>query len=139
MHTHGYETLRRLCKETPGRLDGSKAAEKAVIYTYNVLKNLLPYSVHLQAVTAPYWTPGNIAQAKITSTNGDITELSICALGPSVPTANKGVTAPVIEVHSIDDLQTLGIQKIKGKIVFFNRPMDSKLINTIETYSNTMD
>jgi hypothetical protein len=43
----------------------------------------------------------------------------ICALGGSVATAKTGLTAEVIEAHS--KLAELGVDKIKGKIVFFNR------------------
>jgi hypothetical protein len=36
----------------------------------------------------------------------------------------------VIEVHSIKELAELGVDKIKGKIVFFNRPMDNEEIES---------
>jgi hypothetical protein len=54
----------------------------------------------------------------------------ICALGGSVATAKTGLTAEVIEVHSIKELAELGVDKIKGKIVFFNRPMDNEEIES---------
>jgi hypothetical protein len=53
----------------------------------------------------------------------------ICALGGSVATAKTGLTE-VIEVHSIKELAELGVDKIKGKIVFFNRPMDNEEIES---------
>jgi len=45
----------------------------------------------------------------------------------------------VIEVHSIEELETLGKEKIEGKIVFFNRPMDQTLINTFRAYGGCVD
>jgi hypothetical protein len=54
----------------------------------------------------------------------------ICALGGSIATAKTGLTAEVIEVHSIKELAELGVDKIKGKIVFFNRPMNNEEIES---------
>jgi hypothetical protein len=45
-------------------------------------------------------------------------------------TAKTGLTAEVIEVHSIKELAELGVDKIKGKIVFFNRPMNNEEIES---------
>jgi hypothetical protein len=60
----------------------------------------------------------------------------ICALGGSVATAKTGLTAEVIEVHK--ELAELG-DKIKGKIVFFNRPMDNEEIESFHAYSGAGD
>jgi hypothetical protein len=38
----------------------------------------------------------------------------------------KRITAEVIEVQSLEGLVILGTDKIKGKIVFYNRPMDEQ-------------
>src|SRR5206468_781802 len=51
-----------------------------------------------------------------------------------------GITADVIEADSFDDLKTLG-PKIKGKIVFFNNPMDMDLVRhqrAFEAYSKAV-
>ena len=61
--------------------------------------------------------------------------VNICALGGSVGTGPKGVTASVIEVKNFDELKQLGESRVKGKIVFFNRPMDPTQINTFSAYS----
>jgi hypothetical protein len=53
------------------------------------------------------------------------------------PTAKTGLTAEVIEVHSIK-LAELGVDKIKGKIVFFNRPMDNEEIESFHAYSGVI-
>jgi hypothetical protein len=138
-HTDGSENLRHLCKMAPGRLAGSQAAETAVNYTFDVLKNLTLDSVYLQEVTVPHWIPGDKAEANINSSSEGTKELSVCALGLSIPTPEGGITAQVIEVHSFDDLKTLGIHRIAGKIVFFNRPMDPTLINSMAAYSGAVD
>ncbi len=51
----------------------------------------------------------------------------------------NGLTAQVIEVHSIKELSDLGIEKIKGKLVFFNRPMDNAQIEAFNAYSGAVD
>jgi hypothetical protein len=58
-------------------------------------------------------------------------------LGGSVATAKTGLTAEVIEVHSIKELAELGVDKIKGKIVF--RPMDNEEIESFHAYSGAGD
>jgi hypothetical protein len=57
----------------------------------------------------------------------------------SVGTPETGITAKVIEVHSLDELKTLGESAIKGKIVFFNRPFDPKFIETGGAYGSAGD
>ena len=63
----------------------------------------------------------------------------IAALGGSVATGPKGVEAGIIEVKSFPELRALGPDKVKGKIVFFNRPMDPTKINTFEAYGGAVD
>ena len=41
----------------------------------------------------------------------------------SVSTPKKGISAKVVEVQGIEDIEVLGRDKIKGKIVFFNRQL----------------
>ncbi|HLX12287.1 MAG TPA: M20/M25/M40 family metallo-hydrolase, partial [Bacteroidota bacterium] len=47
------------------------------------------------------------------------------------------ITAEVIEVHTFDELKAMG-DKAKGKIIFFNRPMDSKLYQTFQAYGGAV-
>src|SRR5690606_13147333 len=43
------------------------------------------------------------------------------------------------EVQGLEELETLGREKLEGKIVFFNRPMDPTAINAFEAYSGAVD
>ncbi len=63
----------------------------------------------------------------------------MCALGGSVGTGPAPVTAGVIEVKSIAELKDLGADRVRGKIVFFNRPMDPKLVYTFSAYMGALD
>ena len=63
--------------------------------------------------------------------------LNITALGGSISTpggdSGNGITAEVVEVKNRKDLYAKG-SKLKGKVVFFNEPMDPWLINTGSAY-----
>jgi hypothetical protein len=130
-----YEDLRYLCKKIGHRLSGSVGADKAVKWTSQRLKEHGADTVWLQEVMVPNWKRGNKEIAKIV--NGK--NLTICALGNSVPTPFEGITAEVIEVFRIEQLDSLGREKIQGKIVFFNRPMDPTFINTFRAYGGCVD
>jgi Zn-dependent M28 family amino/carboxypeptidase len=64
--------------------------------------------------------------------------LAACALGMSIGTPKAGITAEVVEVHSFEELRTLG-SAAQGKIVFFNRPFDPALVNTFQAYGRAVD
>jgi carboxypeptidase Q len=66
-------------------------------------------------------------------------DLSIAALGLSVGTSENGLDSRVVEVHDFEELKTLGRKRIEGKIVFFNRPVDNKLINSFSGYGGAVN
>lgn len=128
-----YNWLDYLSNTIGGRLSGSKNAELAITYTKTELEKLGLDKVWLQPVMVPKWVRGNKEMAYFDS-EGSIQKVNICALGGSVATPEGGVKANVIEVGTYKDLADLGIDKIKGKIVFINRPLQPELINTFEAY-----
>lgn len=129
-----YDWLDYLSNEIGGRLSGSFEAESAVKYTEAELKELGLDKVWLQPVMVPKWTRGFKEYAYIEGDAGEKTIANICALGGSVPTPNLGIKAEVVEVQNFEDLAKLGKEKIAGKIVFFNRPMQADLIHTGYAY-----
>ncbi len=134
-----YDWLNYLSNQIGGRLSGSVQAQQAVDYTKAKMDSLGLDRVWLQPVMVPKWVRGTPEFAYIETKPGVTTNVPICALGGSVATGGRGVKASVIEVQSIEELKTLGIEKISGKIVFFNRPMDPALVNTFEAYSGAVD
>ncbi len=134
-----YEWLDYLSNEIGSRLSGSIEAETAVKYTEAQLNELGLDKVWLQPVMVPRWTRGFKEYAYIETLTGEKTITEICALGGSVPTPNLGLKAEVVEVHGIEELASLGEEKLAGKIVFFNRQMDASLINTFEAYGGCVD
>lgn len=133
-----YKNLEYLCKNTKGRIAGSAAAEKAIEFTRQALINAGADTVWLQKVPIPVWKRGS-EKCRITSSKNGKHDLSITALGLSVGTSENGVVSKVIEVHDFDELKALGRNRIEGKIVFYNRPSDNKLINSFAGYSGAVN
>lgn len=134
-----YEWLNYLSNQIGGRLSGSVEAQQAVEYTKMQMDSLGLDRVWLQPVMVPKWTRGTPEFAYIETKPGLTTNVPICALGGSVPTPDGGIKGKIIEVNGLDDLKALGEAKIRGKIVFYNRPMDPTLISTFQAYSSCVD
>ena len=132
-----YTWLEYLSNDIGSRLSGSENAEKAVKYTKTQLESLGLDKVYLQEVMVPHWVRGQKETAFIL--DGKLkTAVPICALGGSVATPKAGLTAEIVEVQGIDELKQLG-DKVKGKIVFYNRPMNPENIETFTSYGACVD
>ncbi len=134
-----YDWLDHLSNQIGGRLSGSVQAQQAVEYTKEQLDLLGLDRVWLQPVMVPKWMRGTPEFAYFETKPGLTTNVPICALGGSVATPDGGLKANVVEVNGIEDLEKLGKEKIAGKIVFYNRPMDPTLINTFAAYSGCVN
>lgn len=135
-----YEWLYHLTKETGGRLAGSPQAAGAVDYTRQVMDTLGFDTVYLQPCMVPVWERGEPEQARIVNSQQIGTQsLHTLALGHSVGTGPAGLTAEVIEVFSLEEVEKLGRAGVEGKIVFYNRPMDPTQINTFAAYGGAVD
>ncbi|WP_318344561.1 M20/M25/M40 family metallo-hydrolase [Flagellimonas baculiformis] len=134
-----YDWLDHLSNQIGGRISGSVQAQQAVEYTKAQLDLLGLDRVWLQPVMVPKWMRGTPEFAYFETKPGLTTNVPICALGGSVATPDGGLKASVVEVDGIEDLEKLGKEKIAGKIVFYNRPMDPTLINTFASYSGCVD
>ena len=129
-----YDWLHYLCKNAGGRLGGSPEYAAAVAYTSHMLDTLGADKVWTQEVEVPYWRRGDVEKAKIiNSSHLGTVELAVVALGFSAGTDDLGITAEVLEVKNFDELEALG-SKVKGKIVFYNRPMEVERLNTFHAY-----
>ena len=134
-----YNWLDYLSNNIGSRLSGSLGAEKAVAWTKEELENLGLDKVWLQPVMVPKWVRGIPEFAYIETNPGNTIKVNICALGGSISTPSTGLKAKIIEVSGVEELEKLGKDKIKDKIVFFNRPMDASLINTFESYGGCVN
>ncbi|HLP31888.1 MAG TPA: M20/M25/M40 family metallo-hydrolase [Bacteroidia bacterium] len=134
-----HENLRYLCKNIGHRLSGSANAQAAVEYTKRLMTEYGFDKVYLQPVSVPKWIRGEKELAKAILSNGKSVSLRILALGNSKGTGPEGVKAQVVEVKTLKQLDSLGEKEIKGKIVFFNRPMNPSFITTFEAYGDAVD
>ena len=133
-----YENLRSLCKDVGHRLSGSKSAQKAVEWAELLMKNSNIDTVYLQQITVPHWERGDVEKVYWKNINGETIDVNCTALGGSVGT-NGIVNGEVIEIKNWGQLEEFGKNKIKGKIVFFNRVMNPTYINTGMAYGSCVD
>jgi hypothetical protein len=134
-----HDWLSHLSNQIGGRLSGSVQAQQAVDYTKKQLEELGLDKVWLQPVMVPKWTRGLPEFAYLETSPGVTINMPITALGGSVSTPFRGIKANIVEVKGIDELAILGTQRLEGKIVFFNRPMDATKISTFDAYSGCVD
>ena len=134
-----YEWLDYLSNQIGGRLSGSLSAELAVNWTKSEMELMGLDKVWLQPVMVPKWVRGTPEFAYIETAPGKTTKVNICALGGSISTPSTGLKGNLVEVKSFEELEILGKDKIKGKIVFYNRPMDATLIDTFKAYGSCVN
>jgi carboxypeptidase Q len=134
-----YQWLTTLCKDVGHRLSGSPQAEKAVEWGKATLDTFGLDAVYLQPVMVTHWVRGDQEEVFMKSKEKGKVPLKALALGNSVGTGPDGVKAEVVEVQSIDELKAMPDDKVKGKIIFFNRPMDKGLTSTFAAYGGAAD
>jgi hypothetical protein len=137
-NSRAYETLSYLTDNIGPRLSGSTNAALAVKWTTEQFR-AWGIPVRQEKIMVPRWIRG-AERARLVSHNDQ--RIVLTALGGSVATPPIGITADVIEVRSFDELKTLGRAKIAGKIVFFNRAMDSSLVQAgraFEAYRDAVE
>ncbi len=131
-----YEQLRELTTRFPGRLSGSKNLEGAVQWARDILEQTGCDQVKLQPVLVPHWERGLAESVHYFSCQfTGPASLAALALGGSVPILPGGLRAHVIELKSLKTLPT----EVKGRIVFFNRPMNPEYIATGQAYAEAGD
>lgn len=126
---YSYDQLRYLSYNIGARLSGSPQSLRAVEYVAAEMRKL-GLEVSLQKCMVPHWVRGE--------ERGDVVEfqgmapgttqkLTLTTLGGSIATPAEGLTAEVVVVSSFDELNSLGKEKIAGKIVVFNYKFDRDL------------
>jgi hypothetical protein len=138
MDEKAYDVLRRITEVGP-RLTASPEAAAAVDLTRKIMEGMGFDNVHLEPITVNRWVRGAKEEAKVINSGepGRIA-LSVTALGGSIGTPGPGITAPLVEVRSFEELDRLGTG-VKGKIVFFNRPMDRTQVDPFAAYGGAAD
>ncbi len=136
---HGYQVLRHLTQDVGHRLAGSEGAAAAVEYTKQVMVDNGMDTVWLQECIVPRWHRGAASEVRIVNSNQIGTKmLNSLALGNTISTPTTGLTAPIVEVTSLDEVDQLG-RSLAGKIVFYNRPADATQYRTFNAYGGAVD
>ena len=111
------------------RLSGSPQAQRAVEYVAEEMRKL-GLEVKLEKVIVPHWARG-VETGELTQfpgmAPGTIQKIVLTALGGSVATPPEGVIGPVVVANNFEELNALGQDKVKGKIVLFNAKFDEQL------------
>jgi len=127
-----YGNLHTLTKTVGGRMNGSPQTYKAEAWAQKALQDAGAEKVWLQQCTIPHWVRGGKEVVKMITGKKE-TPLNVLALGNSVGTGTKGITAPVILVNSFDELEQRK-NEVKGKIVFYNYKFNSTFVHTFYSY-----
>ncbi|MFZ9028161.1 MAG: M20/M25/M40 family metallo-hydrolase [Crocinitomicaceae bacterium] len=128
-----YEDLRSLCKDIGARLTGSAEAEMAIEWGKLKMEKYGFDKVYLQEIKVPHWERGTKEVGWIKYDNGELIKTNMLALGGSIGTDGV-LSGEIIEFKSMDELKNSSKEKVEGKIVFLNQPMDEQQINTFRAY-----
>lgn len=140
LESRAYDWLTYLTKKIGPRLSGSAQASAAVEYTRQMLDSIGLDSVWLQECVVPRWIRGERPERAVAFGHprfGTV-EMRTEALGFSSATPAGGLEAEVMEVQSLDELDERA-SEARGKIVFFNRPMDAREVNVFRAYGGAVD
>lgn len=143
-----YENLRYLTKHVGPRLAGSPGMVKSEKWGLQVMKISGAEKAWLQQCMVPHWVRGGEDQASTkwieSSKNASkpdarilIRTLDVVALGNSLGRGPMGLTAPVIEVKSFDELEKMK-DEVRGKIVFYNCRFNDKYVATFNAYRDAV-
>jgi carboxypeptidase Q len=112
-----YDKLAYLTTRIGNRLSGSSGLERAVAWVTAQMKADGLDNVRVQAVKVPHWVRGSESAQIVKPIQKS---LNMLGLGRSVATPKGGITAPVVVVTDFDELEKLGAEKVKGKIVLYD-------------------
>lgn len=132
-----YTDLYHLTKDVGPRLAGSPGMVKAEEWGRKTMQLLQPDNVWLQECMVPHWVRGGKDRVVIKPANGKQREVDVLALGNSIGTGGKPISAPVLLVNDFDELESRK-DEVKGKIVFYNYHFNPTFINTFDAYGDAV-
>lgn len=117
--TTGYTTLGRLTDLHGHRLSGSQRLEDAIDWLAGEMTSMGFQNVRKDPVQVPTWIRGEESLTLLEPMRLDIPMLG---LGMSVGTPAGGVTGEVVVVDDFDQLESMSVSDVSGRIVLFNAP-----------------
>lgn len=133
LRSDAYENLRELTKGIGPRFSGSVGYEKATAWAEKKLKEAGAENIWKQEVKVPIWQRGNEV-FQIKTDNGNWKSIRMSALGNSEGTEGKDMTGDILLVKDFQEFKAMYDFEVKGKIVFFNFPMDQSIVNPADAY-----
>jgi hypothetical protein len=115
----GWRKLAYLCDRIGHRLCGSPALEQAIEWAVRKMKSEGLDNVQTVPAKVPHWVRGEESAIQLEPI---AVPLAMLGLGGSVGTPPEGITAEVVAVSSFDELESLGADKVKGKMVLYAVP-----------------
>ena len=115
--TEGYDRLAYLCYRIGNRLSGSPALERAIAWSAEQMKAAGLSNVRIIPAKVPHWVRGEESARMVAPLDKP---LHMLGLGMSVGTPPEGITAEVVAVSDFSELDALGADKVRGKIVLYN-------------------
>lgn len=131
-----YIILKKITEIGP-RLTGSPQAESAVLTMKRYMEDI-GLDVWLEPVEVKRWIRGEKEEGRIISSRYGTVPISICALGGSISTPEDGIVSEVVEVSSFEELKKAG-ERVKGKIVFFNKRMNPAYLEPFRGYGESAE
>jgi len=116
-----YQLLESLTTEVGPRFAGTAGDLAGVNWSRETLQSLGFVNVRTPEVIVPRWIRGEASAQTVSPYPQAFVTL---AIGGSIGTSDEGITAPVVMVKDIPELQSLPADAVKGKLVFFNGRME---------------
>lgn len=127
-----FAVLDRLIRAAPRRLTGSAGFAAAQEFMRREM-NALGMETWLEPVPVEHWERGTVEEAAVLGGASGEWPLRVAALGLSGPTPESGLTAPVVEVRTFEELRAAA-GRVKNAVVFFNHRMDPSRQDTFAAY-----
>jgi len=127
-----YDNLHYLTKKIGGRLAGSPQMYLAEQWGLNLMQGSGADKWWLQECMVPHWVRGGEDKAEAKFKSGS-RKLDVVALGNSIGTGKKKLTAQVVLVNSFEELEAKK-DELKGKIVFYNYKFNPTYVRTFQAY-----
>ena len=115
----GWKKLEYLCDRIGHRIACSAGMRNAVEWAAAEMQREGLSNVVTPAVKVPHWVRGAESARMLEPLDSPIAMLG---LGGSVATPEGGITADVVAVSSFEELDALGVEKVRGRIVLYNVP-----------------
>jgi hypothetical protein len=115
----GWRKMMMWCDRIGARMTGSPALQRAIEWSAAEMRREGLKNVLTPPVKVPNWVRGRESATMLEPVE---TPLPMLGLGFSVATPPEGITAEVVCVTSFEELEKLGAEKVRGKIVVYNQP-----------------